>query len=247
MLARQWVALVWIAAALIGAIWGFADVRSAHHAPPIKSEQRTDATNQAGVERNSSETFWQRTTSDPVAFFTLWVALFTCALAVSTVGLWIVTYWSLDHARREFLTTHRPRLIVRQFEIDPIFENFFVKVYYSIVNVGNSDAILTSTTSQIILCLDEDESIGVDPVARPLGMMALPPGARIAGTAEWKKEITELQGEQIRNGVLTVCALGEITYMDGQGTVRRTRFRRTYKVFADKFVKSADEDQEYED
>ncbi len=38
-----------------------------------------------------SESFWVRTTDDPVAFFTGVLALFTLVLAVSTVGLWIVT------------------------------------------------------------------------------------------------------------------------------------------------------------
>lgn len=37
------------------------------------------------------ESLWERTTKDPTAFFTFWVAAFTFVLATSTIGLWIET------------------------------------------------------------------------------------------------------------------------------------------------------------
>ncbi len=40
---------------------------------------------------NVTETFWQKTTSDPVAFFTFCLMAFTAVLAASTIGLWLVT------------------------------------------------------------------------------------------------------------------------------------------------------------
>ena len=38
------------------------------------------------------ETFWRKTFDDPVATFTLWLTVMTAILAVSTIGLWIVTW-----------------------------------------------------------------------------------------------------------------------------------------------------------
>ena len=35
--------------------------------------------------------FWKKAECDPVAYFTLWLVGFTGVLAVSTIGLWIVT------------------------------------------------------------------------------------------------------------------------------------------------------------
>jgi hypothetical protein len=48
---------------------------------------------------NRLYSFWEWTTHDPVAFYTFILALFTLVLAVSTIGLWIVTYLTLRHAR----------------------------------------------------------------------------------------------------------------------------------------------------
>jgi hypothetical protein len=45
--------------------------------------------------------FWKWTTHDPVAFYTSLLAVFTFVLAVSTIGLWIVTYLTLRHARQD--------------------------------------------------------------------------------------------------------------------------------------------------
>lgn len=38
--------------------------------------------------------FWEKTRCDPVAYFTAWLVGFTGVLAVSTIGLWIVTWRS---------------------------------------------------------------------------------------------------------------------------------------------------------
>jgi hypothetical protein len=44
---------------------------------------------------------WEKTTDDPVAFFTFWLAIFTLVLAFSTIGLWIVTWRSSVRQSRE--------------------------------------------------------------------------------------------------------------------------------------------------
>lgn len=43
-------------------------------------------------EIRSQHGFWEKTTNDPTAYFTLWLVVFTGVLAVSTIGLWIVTW-----------------------------------------------------------------------------------------------------------------------------------------------------------
>jgi len=45
--------------------------------------------------------FWRWTTHDAVAFYTSLLAAFTFVLAISTIGLWLVTYFTLRHARNE--------------------------------------------------------------------------------------------------------------------------------------------------
>jgi hypothetical protein len=68
-------------AALMGGIWGWTD----SYAPTERQKQECyDRTQRTGQKGDECKTFWERTTSDPVAFFTL-------VLAVSTGGLWLVT------------------------------------------------------------------------------------------------------------------------------------------------------------
>lgn len=43
-------------------------------------------------ESHKGKTLWERTTEDPVAFFTFWLVIFTAVLAASTIGLWVVTW-----------------------------------------------------------------------------------------------------------------------------------------------------------
>jgi hypothetical protein len=65
------------------------------------------------------------TTDDRLAQYTLWLAIFTGVLSVSTIGLWFVTWRggirqsadmqaTIALARDEFNATHRPKLIVRR-------------------------------------------------------------------------------------------------------------------------------------
>jgi hypothetical protein len=54
------------------------------------------------------------------ALATLAVAAFTFTLWRSTKGMLAATNNSINLARDEFISTHRPKLIVRQFQIDPV-------------------------------------------------------------------------------------------------------------------------------
>jgi hypothetical protein len=69
------------ASSLWAGIWGWTD----SYAPTEKQKQECyDTAQKTGQKSDECKTFWERTTSDPVAFFTL-------VLAVSTVGLWVAT------------------------------------------------------------------------------------------------------------------------------------------------------------
>lgn len=46
------------------------------------------------AKENENHGFWEKARCDPVAYFTLWLVGFTGVLAVSTIGLWIVTWRS---------------------------------------------------------------------------------------------------------------------------------------------------------
>jgi hypothetical protein len=65
------------------------------HGSEPQQQTAYSAADQAAIEKYlASETFWQRTWHDPIAFFTL-------VLGVSTIGLWITTWATLRHARTD--------------------------------------------------------------------------------------------------------------------------------------------------
>jgi hypothetical protein len=51
-----------------------------------------ETANTCATEESKSAGFWAKTSCDPTAYFTLWLVAFTGVLAVSTIGLWIVTW-----------------------------------------------------------------------------------------------------------------------------------------------------------
>jgi hypothetical protein len=73
----------------------------AAYAPTDAEKQKCyEATEQSGHKAEECKTLWERTTSDPVAFFTLWLVIFTGGLTVSTVLLWLAGERQFRHGRR---------------------------------------------------------------------------------------------------------------------------------------------------
>src|SRR5690242_16803824 len=63
-------------------------------APPGYNKEDTQPRHETDTRDPKGEggkSFWERTTDDPVAFFTLWLAIFTAVLSASTIGLWVVS------------------------------------------------------------------------------------------------------------------------------------------------------------
>jgi hypothetical protein len=68
---------------------------------PTDSEKRQceETAHKSGHKSEECKTIWERTTSDPVAFFTLWLVIFTAGLTVSTIMLWRAGEKQFRHAR----------------------------------------------------------------------------------------------------------------------------------------------------
>jgi hypothetical protein len=69
---------------------------------PTDSEKRQceEAATKSGHKTEECKTIWERTTTDPVAFFTFWLVVFTGGLGISTVLLWRAGEKQFRHARR---------------------------------------------------------------------------------------------------------------------------------------------------
>jgi hypothetical protein len=86
------------------------------------------------------------------------VAAFTVILALSTIFLWIATRDAARAARRqiglardEFISTHRPKLIVRQFQLDAPQPDHIIKVHFSVINAGDTEATLRLIAAEVAL------------------------------------------------------------------------------------------------
>jgi hypothetical protein len=249
MLAKQWVALIWLASILVGAIWGFADIRSPSRRSLIDTLQGTSSADQTRVERQSSESFWQRTTSDPAALFT---ALFTGVLAVSTIGLWMVTRRSLDHTEKEFIATHRPKLRVRR--VEGVIEDGdgHEVCFVTVTNVGDSETFIEAVghdlarrRSGIKGRAHQWIDPGLNASAWPIKPIRMGIGDRHVFDVRAARVITDADRYADAAGTQDICAVGEIRYRDRFGAYRETGFFRVYDPQSKSFIPIPEE--EYED
>jgi hypothetical protein len=248
-LARTLVFAVVIFGVLEGSSWLTASV------PPClmettKEEQATYANNQPDCPIFSAgsqillarlDTFVERHDKSIVASFTI-------LLALSTIGLWWSTRELWKTTRNEFLSTHRPKLIVRQFILQPPVVNDVLRVEFSIINIGNTDAKVTGVAAEVALWNGRFwERPGLDRNVRPFGPRVVRNGERISVVITSRFNLAATQLIAIQQGVLMLCAVGEFTYTDALGIQRRTGFRRNYEVTTDMFTTSPNPDQEYQD
>jgi hypothetical protein len=81
---------------IFGLVMGFAlgGSTASHFYQPVEQPQHAAGEQHAAAENEegqASESLWQRTTADPVAFFTMLLVLFTGVLAATTIALWFVS------------------------------------------------------------------------------------------------------------------------------------------------------------
>jgi hypothetical protein len=164
------------------------------------------------------------------ALASLVIAAFTGTLWIATSRQGQLTLNSLELARKEFISTHRPRVIVRfiQGPMNDANGNEFVSV--TIVNVGGSPATI--------------DAVGADRARRnsrgewaPPGLNATPknihPVSLISGqrhtfnvTAKTPSADPETAADTLNGHEL--CVVGAVNYMDGNRVSRETGFFRIY-------------------
>lgn len=80
----------------------------AAYAPTEMEKQKCyEVARHDGHKSEECKSFWEKATTDPVAFFTFWLVLSTIGLGVSTVLLWRAGEKQFRHARRSAITQAR--------------------------------------------------------------------------------------------------------------------------------------------
>ena len=105
-------------------------------------------------------TFWEKTTSDPIALFTLGVVISTIALVISTVLLWRVTRLVAMAAKQSADTAvnaESPAIYVYKIWFDENLFNYVGDVFDSVINVKFENF---GRTTAIVREIDIDWRIG---------------------------------------------------------------------------------------
>jgi hypothetical protein len=182
----------------------------------------------------------RRTVSDPVAFFTFWLALFTLVLtAVSIYQGW--------QQRREFVATFRPRLVVRELEYMPRERGD--QIEFTVANVGGSRATVsewncTAYTNVKNTALAAHPPYETDRTVHE--KVKLTPGETLRLKYIEGTDVTLMLGEVMARNV-DLFIIGYVLYGDGIGIVRRTSFCREYVRETKRFRTAADPDYEFAD
>jgi hypothetical protein len=135
-----------------------------------KQQQSSEKYEPGQKKRELSESFWQRTTHDPVAFFTLWLAIFTMILsAVAVIQIKFLVRGegiaantaqaaknSADVAKQTLISAQRAWIRIDQIGLGggglAIDKNgASVSISFKITNIGNSPALNVSPYAWLVV------------------------------------------------------------------------------------------------
>jgi hypothetical protein len=219
--------------------------------------------------QHDANTYSKQSTSDQdtkaksdeaLARYTLWLTTFTGILAFATVGLGIATVGlyaagekQFRLAQDEFISSHRPRVILR----DVIWEGY-ADIHYTLVNIGETRATIIESW---VLVEFVQQGFAVRPLRSfghdDLGRIVLSAGEMREFTCAVPGELSvAMKYPDIRrigiDGKEPVFGeryfTGTIVYIDDTGIRRQSVFRRIRDDKSRSFVRLANErDQEYAD
>jgi hypothetical protein len=187
---------------------------------PLPSQGQS--TTEHSTEQNKGgirETWWQRAINDPTAFFTLWVAVFTAVLSVSTIGLLRATRRSTNIAERALTDLERPWLFHEGTAIEwrgqpggsSPTNNFWINFKFK--NVGRAPAL----TEECLFQVCEKAKLPSIPSYSSEVRLSIQHVIAVGESAETNKI-----GPPTGGGELIVY--GKLSYRELNGTLHQTGF-----------------------
>jgi hypothetical protein len=199
--------------------------------------------------------FLDHSTEWLLVLFTFFLVVFTGLLWWSTRKLWLagerqredariaadrqfeINQQSIKLAREEFVSTHRPRIILREAIIGSVLEGEPVSIHFHVANIGETKwTIIRSSVSVEVVSVDRLMLHPSVEVKDDLGKIELGPGGAVllkfqGETPKWEAEKFKMKASQTTAGVIErrdfkILFCGQLVYLDQNGTPRRTAFRR---------------------
>jgi hypothetical protein len=164
---------------------------------------------------------------------------------------------SVELAREEFISTHRPKLIVRcvfPLEIIPDPIGNPIRMYYVVANIGDTPALIVESVHGVDRTSPSIHSLRI-PVPTEgknmIGAIAIAAGAEhpVNFTSEmhtWDAQTLAAPENELNEEHGIFCT-GHIIYRDANGIRRHTVFRRRYYSRFDFFRPVSNPEQEYAD
>jgi hypothetical protein len=182
------------------------------------------------------------------AVATVFIGIFTWVLAWVTSRQARLTREIIDLAREEFVSTHRPKIIVRGLEFAggiPGGEKP-IKVAFRYVNAGDTKAEITTIGSKLMHMFKPTLSSGIDFKHEKLH----PPIEVKCGMHGIRLTVDELEPSDpfLLNAVAgshKLICVGYIRYRDDNGTIRQTGFCREYDAPSNRWIPVKDDEYEY--
>jgi len=168
-----------------------------------------------------------------------------------------ITKESVDLARKEFISSHRPRLIVRNVTIKPPYVEGIpyalgkpLQIEWAVVNTGDTPSKIVSGNASLLV-IDHLFDARTPYSDEPDNMkgITLAPGGAYTFIMQDDRIVFENPSKWhcIINKEKILYFYGFITYQDDIGIERRTAFCRKYDPAVKKFVIVNDIDYEYND
>jgi hypothetical protein len=201
----------------------------ASYAPTeMEKQECQDAAKRGSHKTEECRNLWERTTTDPVAFFTFWLAISTIGLGVSTILLWRAG----ENQKRLMADTaeRQLRAYVNVAGGKITFEQPDAPEWHLVVkNFGQTPAYDVRHWTHIwITEYPLSVELPVPDPDFPMSNSILAPGNH--EDMVWKKEppIPANSLELIGTPAGTIFIYGEIRYVDAFGKHRLTRYRLIY-------------------
>ena len=197
---------------------------------------------------------WVRDPNNLTAISTLVLAAFTIVLAWVGYCQARLIRKSIDLARDEFLSTHRPKIRIKHVWLlnEALHYNEALKVRVVCVNKGRTTAIISDYSVEFFVVKDH-RSLPIDPKMAPINVngFALQSGISLP-LPDISYDLSEADEIGIRREGSKLYCAGVVHYSDGIGRIRTTAFCRLYQlpdslVGAGRFVAVDNPDYEYQD
>jgi hypothetical protein len=267
---RRWLALIGGAAVLIAGL--LAIELSQPTVPPRYAKHYDEgyaSRNAEDGKGESSESLWQLITDDAVAFVTLCLTAVTGMLAVSTLGLWIVTgrgivrqsrdmeiqagltREAIELSRGQFIATFRPRIRIHSVQLERIdnvaLNRYFWRVKFDYINIGETAALIATINAAIVFFSYETAQTYVKPVMHrcTIGKGVLNGGEFDQIDAIPQALSPHYVSDNVERRDSFLHVFGEIKYIDQRGTERVTAFHRVYNPSTKIFNVAANSHHEY--